>query len=136
VRKFIAMLAIGACGATGVTLLATPAGASVGTASVCKTLTNLHYTPSSDPTAAGGKANAAKLAKAFNKAAKNAKGNIKNTLQTMSSYFKSLAAGDTTALENNAQAFATAATAYAEYIATKCGPGLPGGVKIPNVPGT
>lgn len=134
-RKITAILAMSAIGLTGAAFLATPASARVSTGSgVCNLLTNIKINPSSDPTANGGRANATKLSKALTKAAKKAKGNIKSTLNTLASYFKSVAAGDTAALDNDAQAFAAAATNYASYIASNCtGGSLPGGITIPKI---
>ena len=134
-RRSIVILVISAFGLSGVALLASPAGARVSTASgLCNALTNLHYTPSSDPTAAGGRSNAKKLTKAFTNAAKKAKGDIKAALKTMAQYFKDVANLNTTALQNEAQAFASATTRYASYIASNCIPGLPSGVTIPTIP--
>ena len=134
-RRSIVILVISAFGLSGVALLASPAGARVSTASgLCNALTNLHYTPSSDPTAAGGRSNAKKLTKAFTNAAKKAKGDIKAALKTMAQYFKDVANLNTTALQNEAQAFASATTRYASYIASNCIPGLPSGVTIPPIP--
>lgn len=120
----------------GLAVLAAPAGARVtSTSGLCKQLQNLHYTPSSDPTAAGGKANATKLSKAFAKIAKKNKGQVKSTLNTMAQYFKDLASGNTTAIQNDAQAFAAATQNFASYLASSCVPGgLPGGVSIPSIP--
>ena len=115
-------------------LLASPAGARVSGSGLCNALTNLHYTPSSDPTAAGGRSNAKKLSKAFTNAAKKAKGDIKAALNTMAQYFKDVANLNTTALQNDAQPFASATTTYASYVASNCVPGLPGGVTIPTIP--
>jgi hypothetical protein len=135
VRRLIVILAISTLGFAGVTLLGAPAGARVPAASgLCNALTNLHYTPSSDPTAAGGRSNAKKLAKAFTNAAKKAKGDIKAALKTMAQYFKDVANLNTTALQNEAQAFASATTRYASYLASNCVPGLPNGVTIPTIP--
>jgi hypothetical protein len=130
------ILTISTLGFAGVTLLGSPAGARVPAASgLCNALTNLHYTPSSDPTAAGGRSNAKKLAKAFTKAAKKAKGDIKAALKTMAQYFKDVADLNTTALQNEAQAFASATTRFASYLASNCVPGgLPNGVTIPTIP--
>ena len=134
-RRLIVILAISTLGFAGVTLLGAPAGARVPAASgLCNALTNLHYTPSSDPTAAGGRSNAKKLAKAFTNAAKKAKGDIKAALKTMAQYFKDVANLNTTALQNEAQAFASATTRYASYLASNCVPGLPNGVTIPTIP--
>ena len=134
-RRSIVILAISTLGFSGVALLASPVGARVSTASgLCNALTNLHYTPSSDPTAAGGRSNAKKLTKAFTNAAKKAKGDIKAALKTMAQYFKDVANLNTTALQNEAQAFASATTRYASYIASNCIPGLPSGVTIPTIP--
>jgi hypothetical protein len=135
VRRLIVILAISTLGFAGVTLLGAPAGARVPAASgLCNALTNLHYTPSSDPTAAGGRSNAKKLAKAFTNAAKKAKGDIKAALKTMAQYFKDVANLNTTALQNEAQAFASATTRFASYLASNCVPGLPNGVTIPTIP--
>jgi hypothetical protein len=135
VRRLIVILAISTLGFAGVTLLGAPAGARVPAASgLCNALTNLHYTPSSDPTAAGGRSNAKKLAKAFTNAAKKAKGDIKAALKTMAQYFKDVANLNTTALQNEAQAFASATTRFASYLASSCVPGLPNGVTIPTIP--
>ncbi len=134
-RRLIVILAISTLGFAGVTLLGAPAGARVPAASgLCNALTNLHYTPSSDPTAAGGRSNAKKLAKAFTNAAKKAKGDIKAALKTMAQYFKDVANLNTTALQNEAQAFASATTRFASYLASNCVPGLPNGVTIPTIP--
>jgi hypothetical protein len=136
VRRLTVILAISAIGFSGATLLASPAGARVPASSgLCNALTNLHYTPSSDPTAAGGRANAKKLAKAFNNAAKKAKGDTKAALKTMAQYFKDAANLNTTALQNDAQGFASATSKYAAYLASNCVPGgLPSGVTIPTIP--
>ena len=134
-RRSIVILVISAFGLSGVALLASPAGARVSTASgLCNALTNLHYTPSSDPTAAGGQANAKKLAKAFNNAAKKASGDIKAALKTMAQYFKDAANLDTTALQNDAPAFASATTRFASYLTTNCIPGVPSNITIPTLP--
>ena len=134
-RKVTVVLAISMIGFTGATLLAAPAGARVADLTgLCRALTNLHYTPSSDPTAAGGQANAKKLAKAFNNAAKKASGDIKAALKTMAQYFKDVANLNTTALQNEAQAFASATTRYASYIASNCIPGVPSNITIPTLP--
>jgi hypothetical protein len=140
VRRLIVILAISTLGFAGVTLLGAPAGARVPAASgLCNALTNLHYTPSSDPTAAGGRSNAKKLAKAFTNAAKKAKGDIKAALKTLAQYFKDVANLNTAnlntaALQNEAQAFASATTRFASYLASNCVPGLPNGVTIPTIP--
>ena len=128
------MSVIGLSGATFV--LATPAGARVPSASgLCNALTNLHYTPSSDPTAVGGKANAKKLAKSFDKAAKKAKGDLKAALKTISQYFKDAASANTTALQSDAQPFASAITKYAAAVANcAAGGNLPNGITIPTIP--
>jgi hypothetical protein len=137
VRRLTVILAISAMGFSGAMLVASPAGARVPASSgLCNALTNLHYTPSSDPTAAGGRSNAKKLAKAFTNASKKAKGDIKAALQTMSQYFKDAANANTTALQNDAQPFASATTKFASYLASSCVPGgLPNGVTIPTIPG-
>jgi hypothetical protein len=132
VRKLAVILAISTIGFTGATFLSPPAGARVPAVSgLCSALTNLHYTPSSNPGAAGGRANAKKLSKAFNNAAKKAKGNVKSALKTMAQYFKDAANENTTALQNEGQAFGTATTTFATYLASNCVPGVPGGVSIP-----
>ena len=134
-RKFTVILAI-SIGFAGATLLAAPAGARVPTASgLCQALTNLHYTPSSDPTAAGGRANAKKLSKAFTNAAKKASGDIKAALKEMAQYFKDVANLNTTALQNEAQGFASATTKFANYLTTNCISGLPSNITIPTLPG-
>jgi len=131
VRKLAVMVAISTIGFTGVALLASPAGAGVSTSSLCSALTNLHYTPSSNPTAAGGEANAKKLAKAFNNAAKKANGSFKASLKTMAQYFKALSTGNTAVIQNDAEAFGTASQNYATYLVSHCTPGVPGGISIP-----
>ena len=131
-RKITVILAMFAVGLTGATFLAAPAGARVPAVSgTCKTLTNLKITPSSDPTANGGKANAAKLSKKLSQAAKKSKGDIKTTLNPLADYFKSLSKGDIAAIQSQAQAFAAAAVNFSSYLATNC---LPGGVSIPTIP--
>jgi hypothetical protein len=135
VRKLAVILAITTFGLTGATLLAPSAGARVPAASgLCNALTNLHYTPSSDPTAAGGRANAKKLSKAFTNAAKKANGDIKAALKTMAQYFKDAANLNTTALENESQAFASATTRFVNYLTTTCISGLPSNITIPTLP--
>src|ERR1700674_2054470 len=105
-RKITVILTMSAIGLTGATFLATSAGARVSSVSgVCKQLTNIKITPSSDPSANGGKANAAKLSSKLSKAAKKSKGDIKTTLNTLANYFKAASKGDTQALQNQAQAF-------------------------------
>ena len=123
-------------GLSGATLLATPAGAGVPSASaLCKALTNLHYTPSSNPTAVGGETNAKKLAKAFTNASKKAKGDTKAALQTIAKYFKDAAAANTTALQADAQPFASAISKYVAAVANcVSGGSLPNGVTIPTIP--
>lgn len=121
-------------GLAGTIFVAGPAGARVpSTSGICKTLTNLNYTPSSDQSATGGKANAAKLSKKLSQAAKKSKGDIKTTLNTLASYFRALSKGDIAAIQSQAQAFGAAATNFASYVATNC---LPGGVSIPTIPKT
>ena len=135
-RRITAILAISVIGLSGATLLVTPAGARVPSASaLCNALTNLHYTPSSDPTAVGGKANARKLAKSFSNAAKKANGDLKTALQTISKYFKDAASANATALQADAQPFASAISKYVAAV-TNClaGGRLPGGVTIPTIP--
>jgi hypothetical protein len=138
VRRFSVILVIASMGFAGVALSATSAGATAPTVSgVCKTLTNVHITPSNDPTANGGRANALKLSKVLSKAAKKSKGDIKKTLTTLSNYFKALGTGDTATVENDAESFAAAATSYASYLASNClGSSLPKGVTIPKLPST
>jgi len=121
-------------GLTGAIFVAGPAGARVSSASgTCKVLANIHVTPSSDSSANGGKSNLAKLSKKLSQAAKRVKGDIKTTLNTLASYFKSLSKGDAAAIESQAQAFAAASTNFASYLATNC---VPGGISIPTVPKT
>jgi hypothetical protein len=133
-RKITVILTMCAIGLTGATFFAMPAGARVpSTSGTCKLLTNIKITPSNDPTASGGKANAAKLSKKLSQAAKKSKGDIKTTLNTLASYFKSVSKVDTAAIESQAQAFAAAATNYASYLASNC---LPGGISIPTIPNT
>lgn len=136
VRSIGIILVFASIGISGVSLSAIPAGATVpSTSGICKTLTNVKITPSSDPSANGGRSNAAKLNKALSKAAKKSKGKIKATLTTLANYFKAIAAGNTAAIQNDAQSFAAAATNYASYIASNClGGSLPGGITIPTVP--
>ncbi len=133
-RKITVISAMVVIGLTGAIFVAAPAGARVSSPSgTCKTLTNLHYTPSSDQSAAGGKSNAAKLSKKLSQAAKKSKGDIKTTLNTLASYFKALSKGDIAAIQSQAQAFGAAATNFASYLATNC---LPGGISIPTIPNT
>lgn len=136
VRRITAILAMSVIGLSGATLLATPAGARVTSASaLCNSLTNLHYTPSSDPTAVGGKSNAKKLAKAFDNAAKKAKGDLKAALKTIAKYFKDAASANATALQGDAQAFASAISKYVAAVANcVAGGNLPNGVTIPTIP--
>ncbi len=134
-RRFFVIVAISAVGCTGATaLLASPAAAAVPTASLCSQLKNLHYTPSSDPTAVGGRSNAKKLAKAFNNLAKKAKGDLQAALKTMAQYFTDVANLNTTAIQNDAQPLASDVTRFTNYITQSCVAGLPGGVKIPTIP--
>ena len=134
-RRIVVVLAMASVGVGGATaLLASPAGASVRTASLCNSLKNLHYTPSSDPSAVGGRSNAKKLAKKFNDIAKKAKGDLKAALKTMAQYFSDAAKLDTTALQNDSQAFASAVTKFSNYLVSSCTAGLPGGVTIPTIP--
>jgi hypothetical protein len=134
-RRMVVVLAMASVAASGVVLAVSPAGARVASASNCKALQAIHITPSSDLSANGGRANANKLIKALDKAAKSAKGDFKNVLKTMSSYFKALVKADTTALANNAQAFGNAVTKFSNYLVTNCVPGgLPNGVTIPTIP--
>jgi hypothetical protein len=138
-RKLILVLCVAAVSATGVTLAAAPAGAAApapATSKVCKLLTGITIEPSSDPTGAGGRANAKKYSAALTKAAKQAKGDIKATLKSLAGYYKSIANNDTQAIQNKAQDFAQASTKYASYIVTNCVAGnLPSGVTIPKIPG-
>lgn len=80
---------------------------------VCKLLTGITIEPSSDPTGAGGRANAKKYSNALSKAAKQAKGDIKATLKSLASYYKSIAHNDTQAIQNKARDLAQASTEYA-----------------------
>ena len=137
-RKLVLLLCLAAVSATGATLAIAPAGATPAPAKskVCKLLTNIKIDPSTDPTAAGGKENARKYSKALNKAAKQAKGDIKTTLKTLASYYSSVAKVDTAAIQAKAQDFAEATTKYANYIVTNCvSENLPSGVTIPKIPG-
>ncbi len=139
-RKLILVLCVAAVSATGVTLAAAPAGAAAApapaTSKVCKLLTGITIEPSSDPTGAGGRANAKKYSAALSKAAKQAKGDIKATLKSLAGYYKSIANNDTQAIQDKAQDFAQASTKYASYIVTNCVAGnLPSGVTIPKIPG-
>ena len=138
-RKLILVLCVAAVSATGVTLAAAPAGAAApapATSKVCKLLTGITIEPSSDPTGAGGRANAKKYSAALSKAAKQAKGDIKATLKSLASYYKSIANNDTQAIQDKAQNFAQASTKYANYIVTNCvAENLPSGVTIPKIPG-
>jgi hypothetical protein len=129
-------LAVSVIGLSGAALLATPAGARVPSASgLCNALTKLHYTPSSDPTAVGGQANAKKLAKAFDNAAKKANGDLKAALKTIAKYFKDVVSGNTTAIQGDAQPFASAITKYVAAAANCVAGGhLPGGITIPTIP--
>src|SRR5215211_8482916 len=133
-RKFILVLCVAAVSAAG---LASVAAAPAPTKSkVCKLLTGITIEPSSDPTATGGRENAKKYSKALSKAAKQAKGDIKSTLKTLASYYKSIANNDTQAIQDRAQDFVQASTKYANYIVTNClAENLPGGVTIPKIPG-
>jgi len=135
-RRIIVILAMASVGVGGSVLAVSPAGAGVASSNnVCNTIKTLHITPSSDPSANGGRANVTQLVKKLDKAAKNAKGDFKNVLKTLSSYFKAILKTDTTALQNNAQAFASAVTKFANYTVTNCVPGgLPKGVTIPTIP--
>jgi gas vesicle protein len=134
-RRIVVVLAMASVAVGGATaLLAAPAGARVPTASLCNSLKNLHYTPSSDPTATGGRSNAKKLAKAFNNIAKKAKGDLKAALKTMAKYFTDAANLDTTALQNDSQPFASAVSRFSNYLVQSCTAGLPGGVTIPTIP--
>ena len=137
-RKFILVLCVAAVSATGLTLAAAPAGAGPAPtkSKVCKLLTGITIEPSSDPTGTGGRENAQKYSKALSKAAKQAKGDIKATLKTLASYYKSIANNDTQAIQDKAQDFAQASTKYASYIVTNClAENLPGGVTIPKIRG-
>ena len=138
-RKLILVVCVAAVSVTGVLLAAVPAGAAPpapGQSKVCKLLTGITIEPSSDPTGAGGRANAKKYSNALSKAAKQAKGDIKATLKSLASYYKSIANNDTQAIQNKAQDFAQASTKYANYIVTNCvAQNLPSGVTIPKIPG-
>jgi hypothetical protein len=138
-RKLILVLCVAAVSVTGVALAAAPAGAAPpapAKSKVCKLLTGITIEPSSDPTGAGGRANARKYSNALSKAAKQAKGDIKATLKSLASYYKSIANNDTQAIQNKAQDFAQASTKYANYIVTNCvAENLPSGVTIPKIPG-
>ena len=103
---------------------------------VCKLLTGITIEPSSDPTGTGGRENAKKYSKALSKAAKQAKGDIKATLKTLASYYKSIADNDTQAIQDKAQEFAQASTKYVSYTVNNClAENLPSGVTIPKIPG-
>lgn len=138
-RKFVIVLCLAAVSATGVTLAAAPAGAAPAPAKskICNLLTGITIQPSSDPTTAGGQANAKKYSKALSKAAKKAKGDIKATLKTLASYYAAVAKLDTATMQAKAQEFADATTKYANYIVTNCvsSENLPSGVTIPKIPG-
>jgi hypothetical protein len=138
-RKLILVLCVAAVSVTGVALAAAPAGAAPpapAKSKVCKLLTGITIEPSSDPTGAGGRANAKKYSNALSQAAKQAKGDIKATLKSLASYYKSIANNDTQAIQNKAQDFAQASTKYANYIVTNCvAENLPSGVTIPKIPG-
>ena len=138
-RKLILVLCVAAVSVTGVALATAPAGAAPpapAKSKVCKLLTGITIEPSSDPTAAGGRANAKKYINALSKSAKQAKGDIKATLKSLASYYKSIANDDTQAIQNKAQDFAQASTKYANYIVTNCvAQNLPSGVTIPKIPG-
>ena len=138
-RKLILVLCVAAVSVTGVALATAPAGAAPpapAKSKVCKLLTGITIEPSSDPTGAGGRANAKKYSNALSKAAKQAKGDIKATLKSLASYYKSIANNDTQAIQNKAQDFAQASTKYANYIVTNCvAENLPSGVTIPKIPG-
>ena len=138
-RKLILVLCVAAVSVTGVALATAPAGAAgpaPAKSKVCKLLTGITIEPSSDPTGAGGRANAKKYSNALSKAAKQAKGDIKATLKSLASYYKSIANNDTQAIQNKAQDFAQASTKYANYIVTNCvAQNLPSGVTIPKIPG-
>ncbi len=136
-RKVIVGLTMAAIAATGATFVAAPAVAAPpapSSSKICKLLTGITISPSSDPTAAGGQANAKKYSKALTKAAKQAKGDIKKTLKTLAKYYSDIAKGNTQALQNEAQAFASATTKYASYIVSNC-VGNTSGVTIPSIPG-
>ncbi len=134
-RRIVVILAMASVGAGGSVLAISPASARVASAnSTCNNIKNLKITPSSDPTANGGRSNLNQLIKKLDKATKSAKGSFKQVLKTLSSYFKAIMKTDTTSLQNNAQAFASAVTKFANYLVTNCVPGLPGGVTIPTIP--
>lgn len=137
-RKVIVGLYMAAIASSGVAVAALPAGAAPAPtqSKVCKLLTGITISPSTDLTAEGGRENAKKYSKALSKAAKKAKGNIKATLRTLAKYYKAIANNDTEAIQEQAAAFSEASTKYASYIVEHCVPdSLPGGVTIPSVPG-
>jgi hypothetical protein len=138
-RKFIVGVCMAAISATGVAVVAVPAGAATpapAESKVCKLLTGITINPSSDPTGAGGLENATKYSKALSKAAKKAKGDIKKTLKTLATYYKAVAKTDTEAIQEQAQDFVQATAKYAQYIVDKCVAGqLPSGVTVPSIPG-
>jgi hypothetical protein len=138
-RKFIVGVCTAAISATGVAVVAVPAGAAApapAESKLCKLLTGITINPSSDPTAAGGLENAKKYSKALSKAAKKAKGDIKKTLKTLATYYKAIVNNDNQAIQDQAQAFGQATAKFAQYIVDKCvKDSLPGGVTIPSIPG-
>jgi hypothetical protein len=138
-RKFIVGVCMAAISATGVAVVAMPAGAATpapAQSKLCKLLTGITINPSSDPTAAGGIENAKKYSKALSKAAKQAKGEIKKTLKTLATYYTAIGKTNTQAIQDQAQAFAQATAKYAQYIVDKCvANSLPSGVTIPSIPG-
>lgn len=138
-RKFIVRVCVTAVSATGIGMAVAPAGGAAPAPSkneVCKLLTGITINPSADPTAAGGQQNAKKYSDALSKAAKKAKGDIKNTLKTLASYYKAISKNDTQALQDKAQSFSEATAKYAQYIVDKCvATSLPSGVTIPSIPG-
>jgi hypothetical protein len=135
-RRIVVVLAMASVGVGGSVLAVSPASARVASANgTCNAIKSLQITPSSDPSANGGRSNLTQLIKKLDKAAKGAKGDFKKTLKTLSSYFKAILKGDTTGVQNQSQAFASAVTKFANYVVTNCVPGgLPNGVTIPTIP--
>jgi hypothetical protein len=105
----------------GLTLAAVaPAGASApakDNSKICKLLSGITIDSASTT---NGKANARKYAKALKKAAKKASGDIKKTLKTLAKYYTAVANEDTSALQDQAEAFGKATAAYATYLTTAC----------------
>jgi hypothetical protein len=134
-KRIVVVLAMASVGVGGSVLAVSPASARVSANSTCNSIKSLKITPSSDPSANGGRSNLNQVIKKLDKAAKSAKGGFKQVLKTLSSYFKAILKGDTTALQNQSQAFASAVTKFANYTITNCVPGgLPNGVTIPTIP--